>query len=32
VEDLIRSKHRFILQLVDDEERGVLVLFGKSTR
>jgi predicted nuclease of predicted toxin-antitoxin system len=32
VEDLIRSNHRFIVQLVDDEERGILVLFGKSTR
>jgi len=32
VDDLIRSNHRFIVQLVDDEERGILVLFGKSAR
>ncbi len=32
VDDLIRSNHRFIVQLVDDEEHGILVLFGKSAR
>lgn len=30
IEELIRANHQFIVQLVDDDERGILTLFGKS--
>jgi predicted nuclease of predicted toxin-antitoxin system len=30
VEELIRGNHQFILQLIEDQERGILSLFGKG--
>jgi len=30
IEELIRANYRFIQQLIEDEERGILSLFGKD--